>query len=166
MPAVGGAVLVSALFFVSAIAMTGLPPLSGFLGKLMVLEASFPTDAMTWVFAVVLISSLVNVVGFSRAGSILFWKAKSLERPDGEALPAPPTILSSVAVGGLLTLLIAHTVFAGPIHSYMTTTSQQLYAPAPYISTVLDTPGKLTREKSANEKGYGADEGSTSGEGH
>ena len=38
MPPIAGAVLVSGLFFVSAIAMTGLPPLSGFLGKLLVLD--------------------------------------------------------------------------------------------------------------------------------
>ncbi len=147
MPAIGGAVVVSALFFVSAIAMTGLPPLSGFLGKLLVLEASFPTNAMAWVFAVVLISSLVNVVGFSRAGSILFWKAKAVERPAEEETPTPPATLSCVAVGGLISLLVVHTVFAGPIHSYMTATSQQLYAPEPYISTVIETPGKLSKPK-------------------
>ncbi|MEM9575974.1 MAG: monovalent cation/H+ antiporter subunit D [Pseudomonadota bacterium] len=147
MAAIGGAVVVSALFFVSAIAMTGLPPLSGFLGKLLVLEASFATNAMVWVFAIVLISSLVNVVGFSRAGSILFWKAKAVERPEGETKPAAPATLSCVAVGGLIGLLILHTVFAGPIHGYMTATSQQLYAPAPYISTVIDTPGKLSKPK-------------------
>lgn len=147
MPVIGGAVIVSAFFFVGAIAMAGLPPLSGFLGKLMVLEAAFTTDTMAVVFAVVLISSLVNVVGFSRAGSVLFWKAKSVPRPEGEDLPERPATLSCVAVGGLIALLIGHTVLAGPIHDYMTTTSQQLYAPEPYISTVLETPGKLSKPK-------------------
>jgi multicomponent K+:H+ antiporter subunit D len=59
--------------------------------------------------------------------------------------------LSYVAVGGLVTLLVAHTAFAGPIHQYMTTTSQQLYAPQPYISTVLDTPGKLSKPAAVKE---------------
>ena len=147
MPSIAGAVLVSALFFTAAIAMAGLPPLSGFLGKLLVLQASFPTDAVAWVFGVVLISSLVNVVGFSRAGSIVFWKAKSVPREEGDVLLAPPSTLSYLAVGGLIGLLMMHTIFAGPIHSYMTTTSQQLYAPEPYISTVLETPGKLSKPK-------------------
>ncbi len=151
LPPVAGAVLVSALFFVGAIAMTGLPPLSGFLGKLLVLEASFPTDAVVWVFAIVLISSLVNVVGFSRAGSVVFWKAKAVPAQEGTTPGAPPSTLSYVAVGGLVTLLIAHTAFAGPIHQYMTTTSQQLYAPQPYISTVLETPGKLSKPDAAKE---------------
>jgi multicomponent K+:H+ antiporter subunit D len=151
MPSVAGAVLVSALFFVSAIAMTGLPPLSGFVGKLMVLEASFPTDAMVWVFAVVLLSSLVNVVGFSRAGSVVFWKAKSVPMPEGRDLPPPPATLSYVAVGGLVGLLVLHTVFAGPMHRYMIATSEQLYAPQPYIDTVLKTPGKLSEPKAEGE---------------
>ena len=155
MPSIAGAVLVSALFFVGAIAMAGLPPLSGFLGKLLILQSSFPTDAMAWVFGFVLISSLVNVVGFSRAGSIIFWKAKSVAREEGDVLPAPPSTLSYAAVGGLVGLLILHTVFAGPMHSYMTATSQQLYAPQPYISTVLETPGKLQRPGDAVEKKEG-----------
>jgi multicomponent K+:H+ antiporter subunit D len=131
--------------------MTGLPPLSGFLGKLLVLEASFPTSAVAWVFAVVLISSLVNVVGFSRAGSVLFWKAKAIPRPEGQPMPEAPAMLSRVAVSGLLALLVLHTVFAGPIHRYMSDTSAQLYAPQPYIATVLDTPGKLSKPKAKEE---------------
>jgi multicomponent K+:H+ antiporter subunit D len=87
------------------------------------------------------------VVGFSRAGSIVFWKAKSVPLEEGDDLPPPPSTLSYVAVGALVCLLMMHTVFAGPIHSYMTTTSQQLYAPEPYIATVLETPGKLSKPK-------------------
>ena len=144
-PSVPGAIPTSALFFVAAIAMAGLPPLSGFLGKLLVLNAAFPTQAMAWVFALVLVSSLVNVVGFARAGSVLFWKAKSVERDPESPVPSPPAIMSYVAVAGLVGLLIAHTAMAGPIHRYMTTTAAQLFAPEPYISTVVGTPGKLTR---------------------
>lgn len=147
MPSVAGAVVTSALFFTAAIAMAGLPPLSGFLGKLLVLGAAFSTEAVVWVFAVVLISSLISIVGFSRAGSILFWKAKSVERAADDPMPEVPSTMSYVAVGGLVLLLVLHTVFAGPMHRYMTTTAQQLYAPEPYISTVLKTPGKLSKPK-------------------
>ena len=145
MPVMAGAVTTSAMFFAAAIAMAGLPPFSGFLGKLLVLAAAFPTDAIVWVFAVVLISSLVNVVGFSRAGSILFWKAKAVPADEDAPEAEAPTNMSYMAVGGLLALLVLHTVFAGPVYRYMTATATQLYAPGPYISTVLDTPGKLSK---------------------
>ena len=151
MPVIAGAVTTSALFFLAAIAMAGLPPLSGFLGKLLVLQAAFPTDAVVWVFAVVLISSLVNIVGFSRAGSILFWKAKSIAPAEDAPEAEPPNIMAYLAVGGVITLLVAHTVLAGPLHRYMMTTAAQLYAPEPYISTVLDTPGKLSKPEGKDD---------------
>jgi multicomponent K+:H+ antiporter subunit D len=150
-PPISGAVLTSAFFFVGAIAMAGLPPLSGFLGKLLVLSAAFPTDAMVWVFALVLTSSLVSIVGFSRAGSVLFWKAKATPAYSAAPQDPPPALLSKIAAGGLIALLVAHTVFAGPLHRYMTTTSAQLFAPEPYIEVVLGTPGKLTRPEAAGK---------------
>jgi multicomponent K+:H+ antiporter subunit D len=146
-PPVAGAALTAALFFVGAIAMAGLPPLSGFIGKLLILNASFANGAAVWIWAVVLISSLVSIVGFSRAGSEVFWKAQSVTRPEDEALPDRPSTLSYVAVGGLIVLLIAHTVFAGQVHGYTTAISAQLFAPEAYISTVLDTPGKMSTPK-------------------
>ena len=146
-PVMSGAVLTSALFFVAAIAMAGLPPLSGFLGKLMILSAGWETPLAVWVWAVVLTSSLISVVGFARAGSVLFWKAKSVLPPEGHSDAPAPSGLAYAAVGGLIALLIAHTVFAGPAYRYMEQTAAGLFAPQPYISTVIDTPGKLTRPK-------------------
>ncbi|MDJ0626699.1 MAG: monovalent cation/H+ antiporter subunit D [Rhodobacter sp.] len=144
---VAGTALTAGLFFTGAIAMAGLPPLSGFLGKLLVLEAAYGTDLVVWIWAVVLGSSLISILGFARAGSVLFWKAHSVEpQADGPALPRP-AVLSYVAVGGLISLLAAHTVFAGQVHGYTTNIAAQLFAPEPYIATVLDTPGKLSKPK-------------------
>jgi multicomponent K+:H+ antiporter subunit D len=150
MPPVSGAALTAAMFFVAAIAMAGLPPLSGFVGKLLILDAAFASSAMVWVWVIVLGSSLISVVGFARAGSTVFWKSQSITRPDDEIATPPPSTLSYVAVGGLLALLVAHTVFAGPMHAYTTAMSAQLFAPEPYIATVLDTPGKLGTAKESH----------------
>lgn len=143
-PPVAGATLTAGLFFVGAIAMAGLPPLSGFLGKLLVLDAAFGTDLMVWIWVIVLGSSLISVVGFARAGSVLFWKAKSVQPAQDAPAAAPPATMAYVAVGGLITLLALHTIFAGQMHSYTTSIAAQLFAPEPYISTVLETPGKLS----------------------
>lgn len=146
-PIMSGNALTAALFFIGAIAMAGLPPLSGFLGKLLVLDAAYDSSLMVWIWVIVLGSSLISIVGFSRAGSILFWKAHSVD-PDANASIMPkPAALSYVAVGGLISLLMAHTVFAGHVHSYTTTMAAQLFDPAPYIGTVVDTPGKLSQSK-------------------
>jgi len=143
-PPVSGAALTAAMFFVAAIAMAGLPPLSGFVGKLLILNAAFPTDMAVWIWAIILSSSLIAVVGFARAGSVVFWKAKSVEAEENAVPPAAPAPLAYVAVGGLVALLIAHTVFAGQMHGYMTLMAEQLFAPIDYISTVVETPGKMS----------------------
>ncbi len=145
-PPVIGTSLTAAMFFIGAIAMAGLPPLSGFLGKLLVLDAGFGTDLVVWIWAVVLISSLISILGFARAGSVVFWKAHSVApSQDDKGDRAQPATLAYVAVGGLFALLIAHTVFAGQVHGYTTTMAAQLFAPESYMQTVTETPGKLSK---------------------
>lgn len=141
---VAGAALTASLFFAGAIAMAGLPPLSGFLGKLLVLDAAYGTDMMVWVWVIVLTGSLVSILGFARAGSVLFWKAHSVA-PSPDALVMPrPAVLSYLAVGGLIALLGAHTVFAGQVHGYTTRIAADLFALDTYMGSVLNTPGKLS----------------------
>ena len=140
-----GGALTAGLFFAAAIAMAGLPPLSGFLGKLLVLQAAYDSDLMVWIWVIVLGSSLVSILGFARAGSVLFWKAKSVATGDDAADAQRPAVLSYAAVGGLLALLAAHTIFAGQVHGYTTKMATQLFAPDPYIATVVDTEGKLSK---------------------
>jgi len=52
--------------------------------------------------------------------------------------------MSFVSVGALLFVLAGVTVLGGQVHAYTTKIAAQLYAPEPYISTVLETPGKLS----------------------
>ena len=146
-----GAPLTAGLFFAAAIAMAGLPPLSGFLGKLLLLDAAYGSDLVVWIWVIVLGSSLISIVGFARAGSTVFWKAHAVPPNPEEAAQAAPSALSYAAVGGLITLLVAHTVFAGQVHAYTTSIAAQLFAPEPYISIVVDTPGKLSTPKEENQ---------------
>lgn len=151
-PVMSGNALTAAMFFVGAIAMAGLPPLSGFLGKMLVLDAAYAGASMPWIWAIVLGSSLISILGFARAGSILFWKAHETG-PEPEAGFVPrPTGMAYGAVGGLVVALVAHTVFAGQMHAYTTKIAAGLFAPAPYIDTVIETPGKLSKPKPAEEK--------------
>ena len=128
--------LVGGLFFVAAIAMTGMPPLSGFIGKLLVLDGVRASPHATWFWALILSTSLIAIVGFSRAGSFVFWKAYALPAAPGYR---PDGALSFVAVGGLLACLVLLTAFAGPVHAWLELAAAQLYAPAGYIDAVLGT---------------------------
>lgn len=146
-PPMIGTHMAAGMFFVGAIAMAGLPPLSGFLGKLLVLDASTGSDLVVWVWAIVLGASLVSVVGFARAGSIVFWKAHGMAAEEPVEDAQKPATLSYVAVGGLFALLVAHTVFAGKIHSYTSAVATELFDHKTYMSIVLETPGKLSDDK-------------------
>ncbi|EDQ04286.1 Na(+)/H(+) antiporter subunit D [Sulfitobacter indolifex] len=146
-PQVAGAKLTAALFFVAAIAMVGVPPLSGFVGKLLIMDAAAQNEFWVWIWAVILGASLLSLVGFGRAGSVVFWKSRSIAPEEGATPAEAPAALSYVAVGGLLALLVAHTLLAGPATQYATAISKQLFSPERYLSTVLETPGKLSDGK-------------------
>ncbi|MHB1224207.1 MAG: monovalent cation/H+ antiporter subunit D, partial [Gemmatimonadaceae bacterium] len=73
--AVSQPALLGGLFFVGSMAVVGLPPLSGFLGKALVLAAT-PLDGRgIWLWAVTLTAGLLSLVACSRAGSIVFWNS-------------------------------------------------------------------------------------------
>ncbi|MQY42994.1 monovalent cation/H+ antiporter subunit D [Epibacterium sp. SM1969] len=130
--------LIAALFFVAAIALAGMPPLSGFIGKLLVLDAARNHEMVWTIWAVILISSLVTILGLARAGTLIFWKSydASTEGTEGrEVAPARP--LPFVAVFSLVAALVALTVFSGPMSKYAEATAAQLFAPTAYLETVL-----------------------------
>ena len=164
-PPMRGGAVVAGMFFLAAIAMTGLPPLSGFLGKLLILDAARGTPLVWWVWATILGGSLIAMIGFSRAGSQIFWKAhQTFEVTDAEkdeaekteaeqgSTPAATSPLPMVAIGGLLGLLIALTAAAGPVTRYLEVTSDQLFNPKDYIAIVLTTPGKKIK---SGDDGHG-----------
>ncbi len=126
--------LYGALFFAAAVAVSGVPPLAGFLGKALLLQAAGSTPLAGWVVALVLGSSLAVMVALARAGSRLFWKAG----PATALRMDPPRPAHLTALFGLLALLLALAVFAGPMHAYAQATAQQLLARQPYIDAVLD----------------------------
>ena len=139
-PRIGQSGLVTALYFGAAIAVAGMPPLSGFLGKLLVLDAVRVHDWWPVIWVVVLAGSLVAIMGLAQAGSAVFWKV------DGDAVkdaaPPPPTALPAAAVMGLGAAIVALTVAAGPVTRYLEATSAQLYAPSGYIDAVYDNPAQ------------------------
>ena len=134
-PRFANAGLLAGLFFLAAIGMAGMPPLTGFLGKLMVLDSARDSDSMATIWAVILVTSLVSIVGFARAGSVVFWKSTTIAAPlePRHSLPALPLVAAAVMVGGMVAL----TVFAGPVTGYLEATAAALYDPSGYIDAVL-----------------------------
>jgi multicomponent K+:H+ antiporter subunit D len=127
--------MLASLWFGAAIATAGLPPLSGFIGKLLILDATRDMADVWLIWGVVLATSLVAVLGFAQAGSAVFWKLDAT----GEAAepPAPQPALPLVAAFGLLAGIAALSVLAAPVMRYIEATAAQMHAPAGYIAAVL-----------------------------
>jgi multicomponent K+:H+ antiporter subunit D len=124
-------ILPGVLFFMGAVAAAGMPPLSGFIGKLLLLKA-VPPDAAGWLWTVVITGSLAGLVALSRAGTRLFW------RTEGETLSRPAYPLTRIApVVVLLAMSVVLTIFAAPICRYAEATAIQLLTPQDYIAAVL-----------------------------
>jgi multicomponent K+:H+ antiporter subunit D len=134
--------LFAALFFGGAIAMAGMPPLSGFLGKLLVLDALREPGVIGWAWTAILVGSLLTIVGFARAGSVLFWKSTSdrcseLREAMTSSRHLPATVPQVAPVMLALAVLGMLAVFAGPVSAYLGETSEQLFDRAGYIDAVL-----------------------------
>jgi len=123
-----------AAYFFAAVAVCGLPPLAGFLGKSLLLNSARGTGYAAWVWAVVLASSLAIIISLVRAGTRIFWK------PFEPSMPRAATATSSVhalALGWLFAAMLLNTVAAGPLARYTGAAAQQLFARQPYIEAVL-----------------------------
>jgi len=131
-PPMPGAPVLGALFFIAAIALAGLPPLSGFLGKFMLLRAALESPWLDWVWGVVLTAGLVGVIALARSGSLLFYRTLSSD----ENLPVPRAT-DWLPAAALLRTLLGMTVWAGPLARYADATAVQLLTPQTYIDAVL-----------------------------
>lgn len=141
--------LVSICFFLVALMMAGLPPFSGFWGKVFILSATAEFHAQAWVIGIVLLVSLISIIAFTRAGFVLFWQATAAEDNPHEPayaayqkLPskAPPRTDKTIYI--LLSGLVIYVVCAAPIFAYVEQTAAQLKDTPQYIDAVLKRDGQ------------------------
>ncbi|MCW2412516.1 MULTISPECIES: monovalent cation/H+ antiporter subunit D [unclassified Sphingobium] len=139
-PRFAGIEPLSALYLLAAMALAGLPPLSGFIGKLLILQATLADPWAAWIWAVILGTTLLAILGLARAGSAIFWKsAAHPDNPHKDAATAKPDarLVEMLPACALLATLVVLTVAAGPVTRYMDATAQQLFAPTHTIEAVL-----------------------------
>ena len=123
--------LLGGLFFVGCISVAGLPPFSGFLGKVMLLRAVLDQGQALLLWPILLVGGLGLLIALSRAGSALFWAGQHVP---GVAQKADPARL--LATVGLLSGSIVLVIAAQPISAYMQATAEQLLNLQPYLAIV------------------------------
>ncbi|MCH7335449.1 monovalent cation/H+ antiporter subunit D [Acinetobacter sp. NIPH 2699] len=139
-------------YFLIALMLAGLPPFSGFLGKVFILQATAESAYQGWIIAIILVVSLLSILALTRVGFILFWRATPPEKDqDKEAYVAYQALAehapkrNDVAIYLILAGLIAYAVFAAPIQRYTFATAQQIQQNELYNQTILkrDAQGRI-----------------------
>jgi multicomponent Na+:H+ antiporter subunit D len=122
--------LFSVLAMIPVFSLAGVPPLSGFLGKLAILEGTFAAGAY-WVGGLVLVVGLLTLLSMGRTWADSFWR-----RAETQDLAAPgvPYLL---AIAGLSLLTLAMTIGAEPLFDLTSRGAQQLLHREAYVNAVL-----------------------------
>ena len=135
-------------FALAAFSLIGIPPSSGFFGKVGVVRALADADVTTaaWLLAALVLASLGSLLTMQRMWSELFWgpPMEELTHPPsavegGDTRTQPTTMaLRTLAPGlGLLTVSLAVFVGAGPVWEICMRAAAGLTETAPYVEAVL-----------------------------
>ncbi|MBM3929373.1 MAG: monovalent cation/H+ antiporter subunit D, partial [Sphingomonadales bacterium] len=133
-PRFAGQNLVALLYMAACIGAVGLPPLAGFIGKLLMLRATVGVPGQAVIWATILGTTLVGVIGFARTGSAVFWKVAAGDARLACADRGHSDYAGPAAAIGLLVLL---SVFAGPVSTWADAAARQLFAADRYVAAVL-----------------------------
>ncbi|ANH98667.1 monovalent cation/H+ antiporter subunit D [Pseudomonas koreensis] len=129
-------------FIACALLIIGMPPLSGFIGKLSLIGALLnplglgteaPISNAAWaLLALLILSGLASLMAFARMGVQRFWTPEERPSPLLRKLECAPIFL-------LLGLSIALTFKAEPLLRYTQATADALNNPQQYVMAVLGT---------------------------
>lgn len=132
-------------FFISAFSLAGVPPLSGFFAKFVIVRAGIEAEAYV-VTGIALAVGLMTLYSMVKIWNEVFWKGLPEENlvpvsaapsgDDGRLIkPSLWMMYLPVVVLALFSLLIG--IFAEPIMLVMNTIGDQLFEPDGYIEAVL-----------------------------
>jgi multicomponent K+:H+ antiporter subunit D len=113
----------------------GMPPLSGFIGKVWLLRATFESEHGAIFWALYLLASLALLVGISKAGSTVFWHHQNKAQDTSEPVKAHKYQISALLIVLLGSPLMV--IFAGNMADYAIEAAKQLHNFSGNISVVL-----------------------------
>jgi multicomponent Na+:H+ antiporter subunit D len=132
--------MTAGLFLLAALSLAGIPPLSGFVGKLALVQAGL--SAEQWlVTGVSLVVSVLTLYSMTKIWAGVFWGKPEEDPPLRSAvgdhrLRAPR--LMTGATAGLVGLTLGIAVFAQPLYELSERAAIDLLDPSAYVDVVLD----------------------------
>ena len=146
--------LIAVLFFIPALNLGGIPPFSGFIGKLALFQASAELGtALAWtLIGAGALVSLLTLYALMRVWNLAFWRpaadVEGYESPmldnvreapgqtDVKTRRSIPKLMTG-ATAGMVLVSIALTVFAGPLYGISTRAGEDLEGPSQYVRLVF-----------------------------
>ncbi|MNB76948.1 Na(+)/H(+) antiporter subunit D [compost metagenome] len=119
------------MFFILALALTGIPPLSGFAGKILIIRGALDEGMLT-LSLIGLGSSFLVLYSLMKVFRLAFWGIE----PEKE-LPKVSLKAASVVAAGLLLLVIAMGIGAESVYTYVSQAGEVLASPAHYIKAIM-----------------------------
>ena len=131
--------ILSILFLIPALSLAGIPPLSGFFAKFIIIRAGVEAEA--WVVTgIALLVGLLTMYSMIKIWAEAFWK-KLPDSTDGASLERGRTSGSLMLMYAPVIALAACTLFIGlngqPIYEMAEFSASQLLDPSQYIEAVL-----------------------------
>lgn len=128
-PAVSQPRLLGICFLIAGIAVIGMPPLSGFIGKVWLLKATLNAEYTFVFWPLYLLASLAILIGVSRAGSTVFWHHQSsvqskVPESVGQERVHPAQLIALIILISASPLM---SIFAGPLSEYAIGAATQLH---------------------------------------
>ena len=130
--------LLAVAFLLCAMILAGMPPLSGFVGKLAMLRAIVEGDSAAralsawWLFALLILSSLAGAIALLRAFATHFWAAHT-------RAPADVRVVEALPVALLLGTCVLLATAGDRVLAFTNDTAAALHIPSRYVDTVLGT---------------------------
>jgi multicomponent Na+:H+ antiporter subunit D len=123
---------VAVLAMIPLFSLAGVPPLSGFIAKLAIIEAALDVGYYR-LAGIALAVSLLTVLSMARLWEEAFWKAPPSE--PATSAPLGTVMLAPVAILAMVTLALA--VGAEPVLNVSLRAAEQLLQPDGYVRAVL-----------------------------
>jgi len=112
-------------FLIAAVAVIGMPPLSGFIAKVWLLKATLNAQYTVVFWPLYLLASLAVLIAVSKAGSTVFWHHHGKATDSVEENLVHPAQLAALII--LVSAAPLMSVFAGPLSEYAIGAATQLH---------------------------------------
>nr|WP_246393166.1 monovalent cation/H+ antiporter subunit D [Aureimonas pseudogalii] len=137
--------LFSAMMLVLLLAVSGLPPFSGFWPKMLLVRASI-SAGLPWLAVCVLVSGFLLTIACVRVFAFAFWRPAPAQAEGGDGhmgsddafrAPPPGRPLALVPLVALSLFVVAVGIWPEPLAELTFASAHQILKPAAYLSSVI-----------------------------